>query len=58
MMMILIIMTMLSFNLNLHFTPAQPLTFEPVPFVMPSEDSRAWYLMNYKDEMEEFETNK
>jgi len=46
-MMILLIMTMLSFNLQ--FTPAQPanLTFEPVPFVMPSEDSRAWYLMNY-----------
>ena len=51
--MILIIMTMLSFNLNLQSTPAQP-TFETVDFVMPSEDSRAWYLMNYKDEMEEF----
>jgi len=51
-MMILLIMTMLNFSL--HFTPAQPLTFEPVDFVMPAEDSRAWYLMHYKDEMEEF----
>ena len=48
--MILLIMTMLSFNLQ--STPAQPLTFEPVPFVMPAEDSRAWYLMNY--EIEDF----
>ena len=47
-MMILLIMTMLSFNLQ--STPAQPLTFEPVPFVMPSEDSRAWYLMHYEVE--------
>ena len=52
------IILLIMLNFSLHFTPAQPLTFEPVPFVMPSEDSRAWYLMNYKDEMEEFETNK
>jgi len=50
MMMILLIMTMLSFNLQ--STPAQPLTFEPVPFVIPDENSRAWYLMNYDLEEE------
>ena len=46
----MILLIMLSFNLQ--FTPAQPanLTFEPVPFVMPSEDSRAWYLMHYEVE--------
>jgi len=48
--MILLIMTMLSFNLQL--IPAQPLTFETVNFVMPSEDSRAWYLMHYEVEEE------